>query len=633
MKNYELNEDSQRIEIIVVDNNSVDGSVKLVKEKFPEVKLLENKENLGFSKANNIGIRESKGEYVLLLNPDTVVEDDTLVKVVSFMDSHADAGGLGVKMLNGKGKFLPESKRGVPKPDVAFYKIFGLSKLFPKSKRFGKYHLGYLDMDETHKVPILSGAFMLLRKEALDKTGLLDESFFMYGEDIDLSYRLIKAGYTNYYYPETRIIHYKGESTKKSSINYVVMFYRAMIIFARKHFTEKNARIFTLLINIAIYLRALLAIGLRIAKRVFIPTADIVLIYSGIFFIKDLWEQQIISYKGNYYPSEYITIVVPIYIMIWLVSVFLSGGYDKPYRLKKTAQGLAIGTCVILVIYALLPETVRFSRALILLGSGWAFISMFVTRLIRQLIKYKSFSFETFKYKRFAIVGEKTEAERVAEITRRTQLNPEFIGLVNIYEDDNKGNDFIGNISQLKDIAEIYKIDEIIFCGKDISAQKIIDLMTGMNLEDIEYKIAPPESLYLIGSNSISDAEDLYVININSIHNVPNRRNKRFTDIGSSIVLLLILPVSVFVVRKPLGYIRNIFLVIFGVKSWVGYSKNISNEKLPAIREGVLNPSDAFINRSFSPDLVSKMNIQYARDYKTSQDINIIFKGLRELGR
>ncbi|MGD9494005.1 MAG: glycosyltransferase family 2 protein, partial [Bacteroidales bacterium] len=197
-------------EVFVVDNNSVDGSVQMVKNKYPEFILIDNKENLGFAKANNQAIRQSRGEYILLLNPDTVVEETTFSKVIDFMDRTPDAGGLGVMMVDGKGKFLPESKRGLPTPEVSFYKIFGLSSLFPRSKRFGKYHLSYLDKQKIHQVEVLSGAFMLLRSETLDKTGLLDETFFMYGEDIDLSYRILKAGYKNYSFPETRIIHYKG---------------------------------------------------------------------------------------------------------------------------------------------------------------------------------------------------------------------------------------------------------------------------------------------------------------------------------------------------------------------------------------------------------------------------------------
>jgi len=194
-------------EIFVVDNNSSDGSVEMLKEKFPMLRLIENQENVGFSKANNQAIREASGEYILLLNPDTLVESETFCKSIQFMDEHDDAGALGVKMLNGKGEFLPESKRGLPLPNVAFYKIFGLTKLFPKSKKFASYHLSCMDNNQIHSVEVLSGAFMMLRKSVLDKIGYLDEDYFMYGEDIDLSYRITQNGYINYYYPETKIIH------------------------------------------------------------------------------------------------------------------------------------------------------------------------------------------------------------------------------------------------------------------------------------------------------------------------------------------------------------------------------------------------------------------------------------------
>jgi GT2 family glycosyltransferase len=263
-------------EIFVVDNESKDDSVEMVQTLFPTVKVIANKKNVGFSKANNQAIGIAKGEYVLLLNPDTVVEEDTFEKCIAFMDNHPKAGGLGVKMIDGNGIFLPESKRGLPTPSVSFYKIFGLSSLFPKSRTFSKYHLGYLSNDETNEIEILSGAFMWMRKSVLDEIGYLDESFFMYGEDIDLSYRIIKAGYQNYYFPETKIIHYKGESTKKGSINYVFVFYNAMIIFSKKHFAQK-AKAFSFFINIAIYLRAFLAIIVRFINFLKLPIIDVVI--------------------------------------------------------------------------------------------------------------------------------------------------------------------------------------------------------------------------------------------------------------------------------------------------------------------------------------------------------------------
>ncbi len=621
-------------EVFVVDNNSVDGSVKMVREKFPEVHLIANKTNTGFSKANNQAIQASRGEYILLLNPDTVVEDDTFTKIIAFMDEHPEAGGLGVKMIDGKGNFLPESKRGLPTPDVAFYKIFGLSSIFPKSKIFGKYHLGYLDKDKTHEVEVLSGAFMLLQREALNKTGLLDEEFFMYGEDIDLSYRITQAGYKNYYFPETRIIHYKGESTKKSSINYVMVFYRAMAIFARKHFSRKRANLFSFLINMAIYLRASLAILARFFERAFLPAMDFLLIFSGIFFIKIYWEQKVIFPEGGEYPVEFIAIVVPIYIFIWLFSVFLSGGYDKPVRLLKIFQGIAIGTIIILVIYALLNESLRFSRAIIIIGATWGLFSMILLRLLLHILNFKHIRIGTQKNRRFLIIGEKEEAERVSSLLGKTDILPSFVGMVHPTR-RMKNDGFIGSLDQIEDIIFIYKINELIFCSRDVSHQKIIDIMSDLGDTNVEFKIAPEDSLSIIGSNSINTSGDLYTIDINAITNRSNKRNKRFLDIMVSLTLLTLSPVAVFFIKNPPGLYRNIFLVLIGKYSWVGY-KQLNNPEtlaLPPIRYGVLNPTDAFRKKSISEETSNWLNLIYARDYFFTTDLSIIFKAFRKLGR
>lgn len=621
-------------EIFVVDNNSVDGSVKMVREKFPDVRLIENKENKGFSSANNQAIRKAKGEYILLLNPDTIVEDDTLQKSVGFMDDHPDAGGLGVKMLDGKGKFLPESKRGLPSPSVAFYKIFGLSALFPRSKIFGKYHLGYLNREKIHTVDILSGACMLLRKKVLDGIGLLDESFFMYGEDIDLSYRITQAGYKNYYFPETRIIHYKGESTKKSSLNYVFMFYHAMIIFAKKHFSQKNIRSYSFLINIAIYLRAFISILNRFFSRILLPFLDAILIFTGIFFIKNYWERTFIIPEGGHYPATFVLIALPLYIFIWLICVYLSGGYDKPIRILKIVQGIFAGTIIILVVYSLLSEHYRFSRAIIILGAIWGMIAMPGMRYLLQLLNVKNFRIGMEKNKRFVIVGELEEAERVSSLLQKTFMNPGFIGLVSYHPHKYNVNGFIGHLGQIKEIITIHKVDEIIFCSKDIPANVIIDKMSELKDEQVDYKIAPPESLSIIGSNSINTSGDLYVIDINTITKISNRRNKRMLDLLLSFSLLAFYPVAIFIVKKPIGLIRNIFLVLFGLKSWVGYSSlGVSDIHLPEIRKGVLNQEDAFNGKEIPEEAHSRLNLMYARDYKLTNDANIIIKGFRETGR
>ncbi|MFM7722501.1 MAG: glycosyltransferase, partial [Bacteroidota bacterium] len=280
-----------QVEVIVVDNNSVDQSLSMVRKKFPQVKLIANKENVGFSKANNQGIAESTGKYILLLNPDTLVKEDTFSKVVEFMDHHEQVGGLGVKMFDGSGKLLPESKRGLPTPETSFYKISGLYKLFPKNGRINRYYMGNLSYDENQEIEILSGAFMFMRKTTLDQVGWLDEDFFMYGEDVDLSWRIIQGGWKNIYFADTSIIHYKGESTKKGSLNYVYVFYNAMGIFAKKHFSKGNASSFTLLIHLAIWMRASLSFLKRIISTSFLPFADIGLLFGIIHLMATVYSQ------------------------------------------------------------------------------------------------------------------------------------------------------------------------------------------------------------------------------------------------------------------------------------------------------------------------------------------------------
>ncbi|MDP3180928.1 MAG: glycosyltransferase, partial [Bacteroidota bacterium] len=488
-------------EIIVVDNDSVDGSCQMIEDRFPDVKLISNKTNLGFSKANNQAIRISSGEYILLLNPDTVVEEDSFLKIVRFMDDTPDAGGLGVKMIDGKGRFLPESKRGLPTPEVAFWKMFGFSKLFPHSRYFSRYHLGYLSNDEIHEVDVLAGAFMLLRRKTLEKVGLLDEDYFMYGEDIDLSYRITLGGYKNYYFPETTIIHYKGESTKKGSVNYVKVFYNAMIIFAGKHFSKGNARRYAILINLAIYIRALISLGGQFLKSFILPALDALMIYLGFALLLPYWEAY--KFERGYYPPEYLHVAVPIYILIWITCIWLNGGYRKSIRFSRIFKGLLWGTIAILVFYSLVDESLRYSRALLLLGSAWAFVALPAYRYLLSTIRFTGLELESGKQKRIAVVADQKESIRIAELIICSGMNIETVGYVSP-SDSVHHQFYLGNMHQLPEIIRINRIDELIFSSEDIPSQEIIRIMLELNNLNIDYKIAPPESLSIIGSNSIS---------------------------------------------------------------------------------------------------------------------------------
>lgn len=254
-------------EIIVVDNNSADDTMPYVKPKFPGVTFIENKENVGFARANNQAIMQAKGTYTLILNPDTIITPECLQKPLEWMAQHPHCGAIGLHMIDGNGQFLPESKRAFPTPWVSFCKIFGLSKLFPYSRAFAKYHLRYLDEFQPHAIDILAGAYMFCRTDLLQKIGGFDEDFFMYGEDIDLSYRIVKEGYQNWYLP-VNMLHYKGESTTKDSMRYVKVFYEAMLIFYRKHFPRFRAVVYPF-IKLGVLVRQGLAVARRLFSRLF----------------------------------------------------------------------------------------------------------------------------------------------------------------------------------------------------------------------------------------------------------------------------------------------------------------------------------------------------------------------------
>ena len=627
------------VETFVVDNNSVDNSVAMVREKFPEVKLIANQQNTGFAVANNQAIRESTGKYVLLLNPDTVVREDTFKNCLDFMETHPDAGGLGVKMIDGSGKFLPESKRGFPTPFVAFCKTFGLSSFFPKSKIFNRYHLGYLDKDETHEVDVLAGAFMLLRRSVLDKAGLLDEAFFMYGEDIDLSYRIIQAGYKNYYFAGTTIIHYKGESTKKGSLNYVRTLYNAMIIFARKHFTGRQAQLFIAMIYGAIYLRAGMTLVTNFFKKSALPLMDAILMMGGLLFLKYFWARYYYHDPG-YYDPKFVWVNMPFYTALWMGAVFFTGGYDEPFNLRRLVRGLLIGTLILSAVYGFLPLEYRPSRAILLLGAVWAIAGTAALRTAIHFFKTGNFGVGTSRPDNLVIAGSVAESERVRNLLGQAGVPKNFIGTVSPLSNsdfqmnnDGFGGNILASLDRLDEVVQIFKIDEIIFCSQDVSSEDIMQWMTRIG-PGVDYKIVPKESISIIGSSSKDTSGELYTIEIRfNIASRMARRNKRVFDLLLSVSCLLFIVPLLFLVNKKGGCLRNIVRVVSGKKSWVGYaSGDRLATNLPGIRPGVLTPLDALGKRQLDEMTIQRLNFLYAKDYNIWRDLEVVWKGKKNLG-
>ncbi|MFN8297928.1 MAG: glycosyltransferase [Chitinophagales bacterium] len=610
--------DGLEAEVFVVDNASSDGSEAYIRPRFPWVKWIGNSDNPGFSKANNQAIKLAQGEYVLLLNPDTVVAEDTFSKCIRFMDDHPDAGALGVHMIDGRGNFLPESKRGLPTPAVAFYKIFGFAAFFPKSKTFGKYHLGYLPENETNEVEVLSGAYMFMRRTALDKSGLLDENFFMYGEDIDLSYRIIKAGYKNYYFADTTIIHYKGESTKKGSLNYVKAFYNAMIIFARKHFSGNRSSMFSLLINFAIIFRGALTLLAGLFASSYLFVVDALLAFAGIFFITDYWEKMI-KYKEHYYPQQFLLVIVPAYILIWILATFLNGGYDKPFRINKILRGVILGTIAIAAFYAFLPDDWRFSRAIILLGAAWTAIEMLLTRTLYHLIKYQSLSPEQDESKRCLLAGDEQEMNRAEGLLRGAGYRHEIIQEPLVQSTE-------------KAVA-IYAADEVIFCVANSSYGTIINKIKACG-NKLEYKILNPGSNALVGSNSSNTAGDSFVAERAVLLFTPeNRRNKRVFDLSICLLLIPLLPIALFTVKNFGGFLSNWLQVLSGKKTWVGFHSSDLLHQYKQARPGVLSPANSFTGLQLNKAEIQATELNYARRYSVNDDVVVILKNYRSLGQ
>lgn len=289
-------------EVIVFDNASSDGSREFFLNKFQGVQFVWHNENLGFAKANNRALSFAKGKYILFLNPDTILSEDALYKSIQYLESRSGGGALGIRMIDGSGNFLPESKRGFPSPAASFYKLSGLINLFPTSKKIAAYYAGHLSEHENNEIDVLSGAYMLVKKEVLDKTGGFDEAFFMYGEDIDLSYRIQKAGYKNFYFANSAIIHFKGESTNQNSARYVKIFYQAMNIFVHKHFNTASSWWYIIFIKVAILLSGVLSFVKRLLTSAVKPKSKTNLHTLIVAGKHD--EENIISILSNYKTPE-----------------------------------------------------------------------------------------------------------------------------------------------------------------------------------------------------------------------------------------------------------------------------------------------------------------------------------------
>jgi GT2 family glycosyltransferase len=498
-------------EVIVVDNNSADGSCSMLRDKYPAARLIENRYNAGFSAANNQAIEIASGTFILFLNPDTVIPENALKRCIEFMENNPNAGAIGLKMIDGRGRYLPESKRGLPTPTTSFFRISGLYKLFPRSGFINKYYHGDLDADLINEVDILTGAFMFMRHTVLKITGGFDESYFMYGEDIDLSYSITKAGYKNYYLPDPPIIHFKGESTKKMEISTTLHFYRSMIIFAKKYFGKSSGWLLILLIRAAVSIRGAISLIYKVIERIITPFTEALLVYFIVTLVSRTWGQ--IRFENpDYYPGLFTGFILPLYSVIWVIGLYLLGAYRKSCSIWSIIKGVSIGTLIILAGYAVLPVDLRFSRAVILLGSVAIAFSAYIFRFTLAWSGLKIYNGIRTRTKRIVVAASYKEYKRIVEIISGSRSRSIVIGRVSVLTIDKHPH--LGNIENIREVVRINQPDEIIFSSSDISATVIIESIKELSGFRIEKKIAQTDSEYVIGSKSPFHRGEVYTLEL-----------------------------------------------------------------------------------------------------------------------
>ncbi len=613
------------VEIIVVDNNSTDGSKEYLSPRFTNVNFIWNTDNTGFAKANNQAVQLTTGEYILFLNPDTIVPEDCFENCIRFFETNQQAGALGIRMIDGSGKFLKESKRSFPSPLISLYKLSGLAKLFSRSKTFSRYHLGNLSENENHEVDVLAGAYMMVPKKVLDKTGSFDETFFMYGEDVDLSYRIQKAGYKNYYFAESTIIHFKGESTKKGSLNYIRMFYKAMSLFVKKHYSGSRAGIFNALIQTGIFLRATLSLIAKFFKTIGLPLLDAAIIFTSFWCIKYLWSTYI-RQEVNYSPNM-LSIAFPIFTVVFLTVAYYAGLYDKGYKQSQLNRSIIMATLVLLSCYGLLPETVRFSRGILIFGIIMGFIVMTILR--RLFIRWNLLNnvAEDAGYRQTIVVASEKDFAIVKELMQKSGMTEKVLGRVN--NGLATTGQSLGNIAQLNHLVAMYPVKEIIFCEDGLSFKEIIAAVQQLPV-NVSNKFHASGSYSIVGSDNKDITGEYVAVEKYIIGNPLNKRNKNILDFTTALIFLISFPVHLILQKKPLLFFKNVFTILAGQKTWIGYASPA--DRLPIIKKAVLTSTGL-------PKQVNDLPIEslylsdewYATYYSSTIDIKKIIKGYKYL--
>ncbi len=624
-------------EIFVVDNASEDGSVEMIKQKFPEVNLIANSENLGFAKANNQALKLARGKYILLINPDTIVQEDTFKVLISFLESHPECGMVGCKVLNPDGTLQLACRRSFPTPWVAFTKMIGLSSLFPKSKIFAKYNLTYLNPDEVAEVDAVSGSFMMIRREVYESVGGLDEDFFMYGEDIDWCYRIKKAGWKIYYVPFTQIIHFKGESTKRSNIDEIRVFYEAMKIFVRKHY--KEFALLGVILRVGIFLRGLVASLGKLLKNYWDMLVDLVIVLFSFLAGEFIRFGQIFALPKYAYPE--VLIVPP---LITIFSLYAFGVYtNRKFSIGYSVIAIWFSALVLSSLTFFLKEY-AFSRMIVLVMTLLNTVLIPLWRLVLRILGKIPFVNISIVAKRVLIVGTGANVSSlIRKLKNRTSENIKVVGVVD-YDLRKVGQkidgvEIIGSVSSIDKIIREKKINDVIFLSDEMPYSQILSVISRVRDRSVNFKLALVGSDLILSKASIDSLDDIPVLDIDyNVNKFLNRFAKRVFDIIFSIPLLIfvypLIYLKKFSRRKIGSFGEKILLlpkVLSGKLSLVGRPLDSPDEKNYLGKKGLTGIVQISDHENLSEEEIERLNIFYARNQSLALDIEILIRSFINL--
>lgn len=598
-------------EIIVVDNASSDGAIEALAAEHPDVIAIGLDRNLGFGAANNIGIERARGEYILILNPDTIVAEDTLRAMIAFMREHPKAGVAGCLVLMPDGTPDPAAKRGFPSPWSSFCKVFGLSKLFPRSKIFGGYNLTWIDPQTTTQVDNIQGSFMFYRGDLLRELGGFDTDFFMYGEDLDLCLRTKKAGWEVWYYAGASIIHLRGESTRRSSLDAIAMFYDAMAIFARKHF---RSRFLLFLLTIGIAIRRSMARFGRRYPRFDLSLVDIVAVLIGLI-TATIMKTGALVYPESTLPWVFIAPPIP-----FLIAIAVAGGYGNDYgRLSRTVLGYFSGFFAL----STLPyffESYRFSRGIVLAMTG---IATFVAVGVRFLIFLYERTFGKQSARRVGVISGEPMSMGLRQKVRQLFLGrpTNIIGVIapSFNALDLLEGEGMGSIENIAQIVRTHDLTDILVVDSSVGYGDVIAAMRNCAGEAVRFHLVKVEggdlSEELIGSTKLISRE-------------PYRRrlpiSKRLQDRLLALILLLIRPFLRTGRRSGTPTAGALFEALSGRRPLVGGAATPDGWV-----DGVFAPSALYSDRLPSRDDRERIEAQYKKDRSLLLDCEIIITSLR----